>query len=130
MTDSLVLQVFGCQELYFRCGIDTGLVFQSLHLLFALHFDFTMSTATKCTKNWSSDELDILVNAWAEDAVQAQLDGTTRNAKVFQELAGILAAAGYNRTPGQCRDKIKNLKRIYKAVKDNNNRSGRGIKNV
>ena len=87
----------------------------------------TLSGATdKRTKNWSDEELDILVNAWAEESVQEQLDGTTRNARVFNDLAGILKGAGFVRTPAQCRDKLKNLKKTYKAVKDSNNRSGRG----
>ena len=35
---------------------------------------------------------------------------------------------GFNKEWKQCRAKMKNLKVSYKAVKDNNNRSGRGRK--
>ena len=57
----------------------------------------------------------MFVKAWADEAVQEQLAGTTRNARVyvFIDLAGILSASGFDRTPGQCRDKLRNLKRNY-----------------
>ncbi len=56
--------------------------------------------------------------------VQDKLDGTVRNNRVFKELTDKLAEAGYQRTPGQLRDKLKKAKKDYKAVKDNNACSG------
>ena len=33
--------------------------------------------------------MDVLANAWVEESIQGQLDGTTQNAGVFNDLAGI-----------------------------------------
>ncbi|XP_033970008.1 uncharacterized protein LOC117469655 [Trematomus bernacchii] len=55
---------------------------------------------------------------------ERELDGTTRNLKVFQEVSALLSGRGYARTFQQCRDKLKKLKSEYRAVKDHNGRSG------
>ena len=44
---------------------------------------------------WSDDEISKLVALWADDEVQKQFDGTTRNGKVFSKLADCLRGAGY-----------------------------------
>ena len=48
---------------------------------------------------------------------------------MYEKIAKELGAAGYERTPVQCRDKLKKLKGEYKKVKDNNNETGRKRKN-
>ena len=55
----------------------------------------------------SYQELEIFVKVWTDEAVQQQLAGTTKKARVSIDLAGILSASGFDRTPGQCRDKVK-----------------------
>ena len=59
--------------------------------------------SVKRTKKLSDQELEILVKAWADEAVQEQLAGTTRNARVyvFIDLAGILSASSFDQMPGQ-----------------------------
>lgn len=54
----------------------------------------------------------------------------TRNEKLFQKVAQLLAAHGYHRTYKQCRDKLEKLKSNYKTIKDHNSRSGsnRGLR--
>ena len=61
----------------------------------------------------SYQELEIFVKVWTDEAVQQQLAGTTKKARVFIDLAGILSVSGFDRTPGQCRDKLRNLKRNH-----------------
>ena len=56
-----------------------------------------------------------LISIWGEEEIQAQLDGATRNIKVYEKIAAV-----------QCREKIKKLKSDYKRAKDSNNRSGMG----
>ena len=57
----------------------------------------------------SYQELEIFVKVWTDEAVQQQLAGTTKKARVFIDLAGILSASGFDRTPGQCRDKLRKI---------------------
>ncbi|KAL3043392.1 hypothetical protein OYC64_003288 [Pagothenia borchgrevinki] len=73
---------------------------------------------------WSVDEVTTFLHLIADDKIQRELDGTTRNLKVFQEVSALLSVRGYARTFQQCRDKLKKLKSEYRAVKDHNGRSG------
>ncbi|RXN02983.1 zinc finger and SCAN domain-containing 29-like protein [Labeo rohita] len=74
--------------------------------------------------NWSDEETVLFLQLWSEKNIQDKFDGTVRNNRVFKELTEKLAEAGYQRTPGQLRDKLKKAKKYYKAVKDNNACSG------
>ena len=60
----------------------------------------------------------------ADEKIQRELDGATRNEKVYQEIAQLMAAHGYQRTYQQCREKLKKLKSDYRVIKDHNGRSG------
>ncbi|KAL3064973.1 hypothetical protein OYC64_001083 [Pagothenia borchgrevinki] len=73
---------------------------------------------------WSIDEVTTFLHLIADDKIQRELDGTTRNLNVFQEVSALLSVRGYARTFQQCRDKLKKLKSEYRAVKDHNGRSG------
>ena len=77
---------------------------------------------------WSDEEVKALINIWAETNVQEQLDGAVRNKAVLQGISKCLNEVGYDKDWQQCRAKIKNLKTLYKRVKDNNNCSGKGRK--
>ncbi len=74
--------------------------------------------------SWSVEEVQTFLSLIAEERIQQELDGATRNEKVFQEVAKLLAAHGYRRTYKQCRDKLKKLKSDYRSIKDHNSRSG------
>uniref|UniRef100_A0A3B3SI09 Myb/SANT-like DNA-binding domain-containing protein n=1 Tax=Paramormyrops kingsleyae TaxID=1676925 RepID=A0A3B3SI09_9TELE len=56
--------------------------------------------------------------------IQRDLDGTTRNKKVFAVIPSRLEEMGHTRNTEQCRLKIKKLTQDYRKVKDHNNRSG------
>lgn len=58
-------------------------------------------------ESWSVDEVQTFLLLVAEERIQRELDGATRNEKIFQEVAQLLAAHGYRRTFKQCRDKLK-----------------------
>ena len=77
---------------------------------------------------WSDEEVKALIIISAETNIQEQLDGAVRNKAVFQGISKRLNEVGYDKDWQQCRAKIKNLKTLYKRVKDNNNRSGKGRK--
>ena len=67
---------------------------------------------------WMDVEVRAFLAVWGEENIQQQLDGAVRNKTVYQTIARKLRDLGYNRDWVQCRNKIKNLKKQYKAVKD------------
>ncbi|KAJ7990555.1 hypothetical protein DPEC_G00301610 [Dallia pectoralis] len=73
---------------------------------------------------WSNDEVQTFLCLVAEERIQRELDGATRNEKVYREISKLLGKHGYNRTFQQCREKFKKLKSDYRAVKDHNGRRG------
>ena len=76
---------------------------------------------------WSDSEVAALIAIWGEEEIQCQLDGTTRNKKVYRKIAAKLQDNdGFERTAVQCREKIKKLKSEYRRARDRNNKSGRG----
>ena len=68
--------------------------------------------------SWSDAETFLLLDLWGDEAVQALLEGCTRNRHVYERISGDLQKGGYNRTWSQCRDKLKKLKKEYKKLKD------------
>ena len=64
--------------------------------------------------SWGKDEVLKLIAIWADDRVQAQLEGCHRNRDVFERVAKTLREEGYERTFEQCREKIKKLKGDYR----------------
>ncbi|XP_056126055.1 zinc finger protein with KRAB and SCAN domains 2-like [Rhinichthys klamathensis goyatoka] len=80
--------------------------------------------ATRKNTPWSNEEVQTFLCLVAEERIQRELDGATRNEKVYQEISELLSTHGYNRTFQQCREKLKKLKSDYRAVKDHNGRSG------
>ena len=74
---------------------------------------------------WGDDEVFTLIEIWADEGIQQQLDSCTRKRPVFETIARRLGEEGeYTRTFIQVREKIKQLKQAYKKGKDSNNRSG------
>ncbi|KAG5831543.1 hypothetical protein ANANG_G00304800 [Anguilla anguilla] len=73
---------------------------------------------------WSIEEVQTFLSLVADERIQRELEGPTRNDKVYKELSELLAAQGYRKTPQQCREKLKKLKSYYRSVKDHNGRSG------
>ena len=86
-----------------------------------------MDCSTKMGKNsvWTNAQVKALISVWAEASIQQQLDGAVRNKAVYEEIAKRLLQAGVEKDWLQRRAKVKNLKTMYKKVKDSNNRSGR-----
>ena len=68
---------------------------------------------------WSDAEVAALIAIWGEEEIQCQLDGTTRNIKVYRKIAEKLQENdGFERTAVQCREKIKKLKSDYRRARD------------
>ena len=77
---------------------------------------------------WSDSKVRALIAIWGKSDIQDELDGAVRNKVVFEEIAKKLQEQGYTRDLDQCRNKIKNLKKEYRSVKDNNGETERGRK--
>ena len=57
---------------------------------------------------WQDEEVDALIALWGEEDIQAKLEGTTRNIKVFETISNKLKDLGFEgRTAVQCREKVK-----------------------
>ncbi|KAM9190586.1 1-aminocyclopropane-1-carboxylate synthase-like protein 1 isoform 1-T1 [Mergus octosetaceus] len=80
--------------------------------------------------NWSDPEVVELLQLWADEAVQVELESCLRNQHVFNRIAEVLREKGIHRTGDQCREKIKKMKLEYRRLKDNAKapRGGRGWK--
>ena len=75
------------------------------------------------------DEVMALIELWADEGIQQQLDSCTRKRPIFEKIARRLQEEGeYIRTFAQVREKIKQLEQAYKKVKDSNNKSGNSWK--
>ncbi|KAM4608762.1 ATP-dependent (S)-NAD(P)H-hydrate dehydratase isoform 1-T2 [Polymixia lowei] len=72
---------------------------------------------------WSDVETRTLLNIWGEQDIQIALDGNFRNSFVYRDVARRLGAMGFERTPEQCRVRVKSLKRQYLLAKEGNIRN-------
>ena len=75
---------------------------------------------------WQKQEMLKLIDVWADDTIQSQLEGCHRNKDVYIRISQKKCEAGYNRTFEQCREKIKKLKKEYRKIKDMLNGTGQG----
>ncbi|KAM4700448.1 ATP-dependent (S)-NAD(P)H-hydrate dehydratase isoform 1-T2 [Discoglossus pictus] len=77
---------------------------------------------------WSDMETRALLDIWGEADVQSALDGNFRNSHVYRDVAGRLSELGFERTPEQCRIRIKGLKRQYYQAREGFNKNGHARK--
>ncbi|XP_053118561.1 zinc finger protein with KRAB and SCAN domains 2-like [Hemicordylus capensis] len=75
---------------------------------------------------WGERETRDFLSIWGHGSVQSQLHQQYRNEEVYKQIAGQMAALGYDRDWEQCRQRAKDLRRSYRDVKDQNRRYGRG----
>ena len=76
--------------------------------------------------NWTDSETFALLDQWADETVQTELEGNPRNQAIYERIASALREHDIIRSANQCRDKIKKLKASYKKAKDNNGKTGKG----
>ncbi|TRY57087.1 hypothetical protein DNTS_023973 [Danionella cerebrum] len=67
-------------------------------------------------RNWSEEEVAALLEIWAEEGIQQQLQGSTRNKDIFVQISRRLLQQGVERDWKQCRTKYKNLKYLYRSL--------------
>ncbi|XP_051951299.1 multifunctional protein ADE2 [Xyrauchen texanus] len=67
-------------------------------------------------RNWSEEEVAALLQIWADESIQRQLQGSTRNKDIFVQISRRLLQQGVERDWKQCRTKYKNLKYLYRSL--------------
>ncbi|XP_048350299.1 ATP-dependent (S)-NAD(P)H-hydrate dehydratase isoform X1 [Sphaerodactylus townsendi] len=87
-----------------------------------------ISTTTTRGFLWSELETRALLEIWGEADVQSALDGNFRNSHVYRDVACRLAGLGFERTPEQCRIRIKGLKRQYYQAREGLPKNGHARK--
>ena len=83
-----------------------------------------MATSTSRGAAWGERETKVLIGIWGDVKIQAELDGKSRTKQVYDKISEMMSEQGYSRDGEQCKTKIKNLKKMYTAVKDHNNVTG------
>ncbi|XP_064642831.1 uncharacterized protein LOC135497069 [Lineus longissimus] len=73
--------------------------------------------------HWTEEESLALLTIWEREDIQAQLEGTTKDGKVYRKIANELAGVDIERTKDQVQEKIKRWRRDYKKIQDNNVKS-------
>ncbi|XP_072162856.1 uncharacterized protein [Diadema setosum] len=74
--------------------------------------------------NWSDRETRFLLKQWSSKAVQERLDGTVRDARVYQSLSEAMHRAGFPRSASQLRVKLKQCKQNYRIARLENKKKG------
>ncbi|XP_078734614.1 uncharacterized protein LOC144948838 [Lampetra fluviatilis] len=67
---------------------------------------------------WDADEVRALLSLWGEAGVQAALEASVRNERVYARISADLRCSGISRSPKQCREKVKKLKQEYKRLSE------------
>ncbi|XP_039358234.1 myb/SANT-like DNA-binding domain-containing protein 1 isoform X2 [Mauremys reevesii] len=76
---------------------------------------------------WSRQEMLDLLGLWGEEAVQAQLQSSRRNAEVYEKISQGMVEKGYQRDLLQCRVKAKELRLAYQKAREANGHSGAAL---
>ncbi|XP_065271625.1 zinc finger and SCAN domain containing 29 [Emys orbicularis] len=79
---------------------------------------------SKRSPAWSRREVLDLLGLWGEEAVQAKLQSSRRNAAVYEKISRDMVEKGYQRDLLQCRVKAKELRLAYQKAREANGRSG------
>jgi len=78
--------------------------------------------------NWTEEETEQLLEAWAEREVQSLLENGPHNRQAFERVSFNLAQRGMDKTPTQCREKIKKLKTIFRNINSGHGKVSRKIR--
>lgn len=78
-------------------------------------------------QTWSSEEVQALIDIWSDEQISRLLVVTHKNFAVFRLFSEKMAARGFNRTPHQCRIKVKKLRQRYFWVRDLTQKIGSSV---
>lgn len=75
-------------------------------------------------EKWTDEDVQALLNIYAEETTQKEFETSARNAKVYQKISARLGELGIQHSAQRCREKIKKMKQDYKKIKDYNRVNG------
>ena len=84
--------------------------------------------AAGSSSNWTDAQVFKLIDAWGDEDIQEQLEGSKRNKHVYEKMATTLRTYGIEKSGEQCRTKVKKLRQEYKKIKDEHRETGNGRK--
>lgn len=73
---------------------------------------------------WSSEEIESLLEVWADENIKTQLENTHKNAEIYRMFSEHLRRRGFKRTADQCRVKVKKLRQQYLKIRDSLRKTG------
>lgn len=79
----------------------------------------TVEDTTEDSQRWTHESILLLLSLY-EDNVVAFKSPKTTNKKIWNEISKQMILQGYSFTGDQCDLKLRNLKKTYKRIKDNN----------
>lgn len=80
-------------------------------------------------ETWSEEETSALIAIWGNEEIQRKLSNTHKNSEIYKKISKNLKTVhGFGRDHVQCRNKIKQLRGVYKKHKDSHSTSGAGRK--
>ncbi|KAL2082804.1 hypothetical protein ACEWY4_022622 [Coilia grayii] len=69
-------------------------------------------------QTWACEEIQALIDIWSDEYISEQLSATHKNSEIYAIFSKQLREKGYNRSPEQCRIKVKKLRQKYIQVRD------------
>lgn len=75
-------------------------------------------------EKWTDEDVQVLLNIYAEETIQKEFECSARNARVYQKISTRLSEMGIQHSAQRCREKIKKMKQDYKKIKDYNRVNG------
>ena len=99
------------------------------HVKYKQHMFFLWKNGRSKTqrRGWTQEETILLIELWADERVQEQLENTPRrNIEIFKRICEDIKdrIPDFQRSPQECQAWIKHLKTMYFQTKRANNKSG------
>ncbi|XP_055021162.1 uncharacterized protein LOC129412124 [Boleophthalmus pectinirostris] len=94
------------------------------HFLFVVKEENMGRTSANRGNTWATEEIQALVDIWADEYINQQLSSTHKNIEIFAIFSKQMREKGFNRSPEQCRIKVKKLRQKYIQVRDKLKKTG------
>ncbi|KAK7888843.1 hypothetical protein WMY93_024403 [Mugilogobius chulae] len=79
-------------------------------------------------QTWAKEEVECLIEIWADEHICAQLSSTHKNAEIYSIFSKQMRERGYLRSVEQCRTKTKKLRQQYIKIRDALSKTGSSTK--
>ncbi len=69
-------------------------------------------------QTWANQEIQTLTDIWLDEYINEQLSSTHKNSEIYAIFSKQLREKGYDRSPEQCRIKVKKLRQKHIQIRD------------